>query len=383
MKHIILNKFKSTVLKRSILLYLLFAGLLIAVVASKKNLHVDEVLTYGLSNYHDINITPVDGKTYVPAESFFLDYVTASEKTRFCYEYVWENQIRDTHPPMYYALVHTISSFFPGKYSIWYAGAINIFFALLTFCVVRRIVRELTQNEGAVILVSVFLIFSAGILSAVSFFRMYVMAMFEVTLVTLLFVRAVKRENYANTWKFYCSLIAISVFGALTHYYFIVYLFFLCLIYGIYLLSRRKFRETGFFMLSMAVSGGLSVAVFPGMIKHMFLEDGHRGQQSRENLMQNSISEYFERLKGFYSFINGQIFGNVLTYIVIACLILFVFYCWNKKGGGKLERKFALYGTYHHRLGIGYGSGFMLFSADIKNGGIYYGQISDACLCRY
>lgn len=325
---------KSIVLKRSIILYLLFAGILIAVVASKKNLHVDEVLTYGLSNYHDVNITPVDGKTYNPSESFFFDYVTVGEKTRFQYEYVWKNQIRDTHPPMYYALVHTISSFFPGKYSIWYAGAINILFALLTFWAVRGLVCELTKNENAVILASIFFMFSAGILSAVSFFRMYVMAMSEVTLVTLLFVRAVKRENYANTWKFYFSLIAMSVFGALTHYYFIVYLFFLCLIYGVYLLSSRRVREMGFFILSMSVSGGLSVAVFPGMIKHMFLEDGHRGQESRENLMQSSLGVYLERLEDFYSFINEQIFGNALTYIIVACLVFVVFYRWNKLGGG-------------------------------------------------
>ena len=197
--------------------------------------------------------------------------------------------------------MHTICSLFPDRFSIWYTGIINIIFALLTLYVIRGLVYELVQSNEAVTLASVIFVFSAGILSSVTFLRMYVMTMFEVALVTLIFVRAAAK---GHTWKFYIQVIMISVAGALTHYYFIVYLFFICLFWGVHLLIGRRFRDAGLFMISMILSGGLSIAVFPGMIKHMFLKEGYRGQESIENLTRFSITEYGSRLREFYSFLN-------------------------------------------------------------------------------
>ena len=46
---------------------------------------------------------------------------------RFDYAQVYENQIIDaSHPPLYYALVHTVCSFFPGVFSKWLAYSINV-----------------------------------------------------------------------------------------------------------------------------------------------------------------------------------------------------------------------------------------------------------------
>lgn len=101
---------------------------------------------------------------------------------------VWDNQAGDVHPPLYYAIIHTVCSMFAGKFSIWYAGVVNIFFAVLTLWTVRHLVNELTQSSEAVMWGTVFFVLSEGVLSGVSFFRMYIMAMFEVTFVTWLFI---------------------------------------------------------------------------------------------------------------------------------------------------------------------------------------------------
>ncbi len=59
---------------------------------------------------------------------FYNNYFAVKKNERFDYRKVWKNQKNDVHPPIYYILLHTICSFFPGKFSWWYAGSINIFF---------------------------------------------------------------------------------------------------------------------------------------------------------------------------------------------------------------------------------------------------------------
>lgn len=308
---------RNSIKGKSIFVYILFVVLLIAVIENKKILHIDEVLTYGLANDEIGWMTPVNGQIYDPAADAWMEYVTVDDN-RFDYHMVWNNQAGDVHPPLYYALVHTICSLFAGKFSIWYAGAVNIVFAVLTLWVVRRMLNELTPSPEAVTFGSFAFILSAGILSAVSFLRMYIMAMFMVTFATWIFFRAIKK---GCNWKFYAAIIVTSVTGALTHYYFIVYLFFLCVAFGIYLLICKKYRDAILFIISMAGSGGMAVVIFPDMIRHMFLKDGYRGQQSINNLRNVDFYEYLMRLKIFYTFINEQVFGGILTYAVITILI--------------------------------------------------------------
>jgi len=74
--------------------------------------------------------------------------------------------------------LHTLCSFFPEKFSKWYAGIINIFFALLTLYILRKLVLNLTKNKEISNIVSFVFILSPGILSAISFFRMYIMECF-------------------------------------------------------------------------------------------------------------------------------------------------------------------------------------------------------------
>ena len=87
--------------------------------------------------------------------------------------------------------LHTICSFFPEKFSKWYAGSINIFFALLTLYTSRKIVLNLTNNKEICNIVSFAFILSPGILSAISFFRMYIMAMFFTTLLTYIIIEEI------------------------------------------------------------------------------------------------------------------------------------------------------------------------------------------------
>ena len=213
---------RQKISKRSLLCYTLFVAMCVFIILLKKQMHVDEYISYGSANHiGNLHIDVEDCKTYTLSDTPFLRYMAADRQDRFNYRNVWQNQAADVHPPLYYTILHTICSLFPGTFSFWYAGAVNIVFGVMTLYVLRRLLRAFCGNDAPVNLLSATYIVSAGVMSSISFFRMYVMAMFFVTLISLCFVEAVGKPLHA---RFYGAIAAVSVLGALTHYYFIVYL---------------------------------------------------------------------------------------------------------------------------------------------------------------
>ena len=106
----------------------------IAVFQTKQNFHGDEIWTYGLANgFYRPFITLQPGISLINKigqecdnagewidGEFFNDYITVDETDRFRYDSVVSNQAHDMHPPLYFAILHTISSFFPGSLRYFY-----------------------------------------------------------------------------------------------------------------------------------------------------------------------------------------------------------------------------------------------------------------------
>lgn len=301
----------------TIVLYLIFVLLMVVVVSLKTDYYIDEIYSYGLSNDTgaDINMTFEYDKTYTPGASLYWDYVEVQKGEQFDYASVWKNQKNDVHPPLYYAILHTICSVFPNTFSKWYAGGINIFSALLTLFLVRKIVLLMTDNKYIRELLSVVFILTNGMLGGVSFFRMYMMAMMWVTLLSYFFL---KQVDEAHNGRFYVKIGLVTVAGALTHYYVIVYAVLISCVYGIYLLWGRRIKETLFFVLTMIASGIVSVAIFPAMIQHIFF--GYRGTEAIQNL--SDKMSWWESVKAYYDFISQQMFGKMLGYIIVALVLL-------------------------------------------------------------
>lgn len=304
-------------------IYIGFLLILLVCMYGKKNLHTDEVSTYVLSNNtYDTSITvnPERNVTYEEPQEVWLQSMVVQEGQEFNYRNVWEKQSQDVHPPLYYALIHTICSVFAGTYSQWYAAGINILFAMLTLFVLRMLAKELTAQKEIVFLVSCFFMISSGVLSATTFLRMYIMAMFFTVLVSLLLVKGLKKRNPL----FYVALFAVSVVGALTHYYYIVYLFFVCLFFGIYLLYKRQWGAAVCFVLTMCLAGGASVAIFPDMLAHS-LGGGYRGEETLQNLAELSPMVFFSRLKTCYTIVDVQLFGGFfIVFVTVAAILTYI-----------------------------------------------------------
>lgn len=312
--------------------YIVYTIFMIVLLFSKQELYVDDVYAYTLSNNTDgITISPEDGYTYFPAEDAYLESMTVKVGRQFDYANVWQQQANDVHPPLHYAILHTICSFFPGKYSIWFAGSINIVFALLTLWIARKIVRMLTGDEVIVTIISIFLMASAAILSIIALLRMYTMAMFFTILLSYLFLRGIRTEKRA--WRFYLALCLFSVASVLTHYYLIIYVVAACCLFGVYLLYSKKYKETLFFCGTMLLAAGIAILIFPTMIYHIF--SGYQGAGVM-NTIKNGSGAFKSNFKEYYSFINGWAFGGCLPYLLAAMLLISVggLLVSRKRGGG-------------------------------------------------
>ncbi len=311
----------------SISIYVTFLLVTAILFVNKTNMHIDEMLSYTLANNEGIVMDFEENKTYVPAEQVYLQNLVVNNAfEQFNFATVWKNQTNDVHPPLYYLILHIICSYNAGKFNIWYAAIINIFLGILTLHVLRKFMYLFISDKVIVEFCSILYILSPGILQNVSFLRMYVLAMFWVTLTAYLFVRLHEEKV---SWKLWLQIGFVAIAGALTHYYCIIYLCATCLIVGICMLIERRWKDILTLFACMAVSAVMSVSVFPAMVQHMF--SGYRGTESIENLTKGTGAEYWERIKSFYGFMNDQTCGGILGGILLLALGFLLFVVIDKK----------------------------------------------------
>lgn len=306
--------------------YLICLVVAIWIVETKDNYHIDEIFTYGLSNHQYVDTTEmrvVEGKRYEPAGNAWYDYMVVQPDGRFDYANVWKNQREDVHPIFYYVLVHTISSFFPEQFSRWFAGSVNVIFLLLTLYAVRKLIDSFTQDKKIIFAVSVYFSLCGGIILATEMFRMYIVAMFFVTLLTELFIRLYKScYGRESDRMLYAKIIMASVLGALTHYYVIVYLVLLCIVYSILILIEKKLGDFAKLVGCMVTSAVGAVIIFPAMLGHFFVSD--RGKQSMEGLVESSLQNYIVDLQDYAAFLNEYLFGGMALLVLLILFVLLV-----------------------------------------------------------
>lgn len=319
MTKINLNK-RNNFIKIAFILFLIFHISYMVIWGTKKiNYHVDEYYTYGLANNRG-SIEPVleDGKIY-KNDTVFLDYLAPDESERFDYTIVWENQAKDVHPPLYYIFVHTICSFFPNVFNKWEALSLNLVFLIIVDTLVYFTAMSLMENPWSSFWTMVLNGMTVLCLNMTLFLRMYVLMTVFVLSVTLLFL---KYWNHSFDKTFYILLFCLSVGGALTQYYFLIYLFFSVLVFETVRLAQQRWgKETVFTLLTLTGSGVVSIMIFPAMLEQIF-GNGYRGQEAFNNA--RTLTDSPRHIIKYANIINNEIFGGwgIAILIFAACFII-------------------------------------------------------------
>lgn len=249
----------------------------------RQGFFLDEIYTYGLSNSNCLPfLTGYDPTVWQhwTSGADLLQYVTVQPGQAFQYGSVWYNQAQDVHPPLYYALVHTVSSFFPGQFSFWYAEVVNLAAYAVTLVALFLLARRFLQDRWSALAVLVLYGFGlAGIENAV-YLRMYmVMAMWSVLSLYLhhrLLTAPRTRPGLL------AALFCVTCLGALTQYYFILLSFFLAALTCLVLWRRRGLRAALPYALCMLLAIGAMLAIFPAVFTQLF-GGGHMGSSTLEN----------------------------------------------------------------------------------------------------
>ena len=291
----------------------MIAALLFCV--SKRAFHVDESLSFALANH------PTGWVTYDPQgwfdKTFFSNYGVTDAP--FNYGRVYNNQLWDVHPPLYYDVLHTICSFFPYRFTAWFGLVINIGCFLVTLILIYATIYKLTKNDLLGSLSVLVYGLNKYILDDVIFIRMYAMSAMWILFFVYLAIKIIE-EDKKHYWN-YILLLASTICGGLTHYHFYFIAGSMCLIIGIYLILTKQWQKLICSFVSVLVGGLLNLYLFfPATFRHLSSAHAVNAENAMQNLSINfsSVDWYIKNSGGYILFV----MGSVLLFATIGKKIL-------------------------------------------------------------
>lgn len=241
--------------------------------AQKNAFLTDEFYTYGLSNsYYKPFLCSEKWHAY-PNNVWltgdeFKYYLRTNKDTAFSFGSVMYNLSQDTTPPVYYIVLHMVSSVFAGSFSWWWAFCINILCFAAAQILLYKIFALYAPGSGLPLYICGFWGFTLSALYAVVYVRMYAMLDMFVLLYIYLLARLLKKQRPSVG-----ELLAVmltAVFGGLTHYLFFLFAFFYTGLCCLYFIAKKRLAML--FGTSAAALAGVAAAfaAFPAAVKNIF-----------------------------------------------------------------------------------------------------------------
>ena len=273
----------------------------------KQGYHEDELLTYNLANSSkQLNI----GGWSTPDD--MNEYLAVYPGHRFDYAQVVQNQIIDaSHPPFYYALVHTVCSFFPEVFSKWLAFVINLAMMAGALIMLFKIGKRVTDNNLYALIATGGYALSIACITTTIYLRMYA----SLTFFVLTFINLTiwfYEQKKVRLWQ--CAvLLPVVILGILTQYYFILCAGLTGLVYMIFSIKDKKIRNFLLYAATAFIGAGIAMAIYPHIIQNVL--GGNRGLGSL-NLSIDAVT------------IVTYVFYKIGTYIQVLSKDLFLNQIW-------------------------------------------------------
>lgn len=301
---------------------------------NKAGFFVDEYFSFLNANLRPDELDAIKESginTYSGKELINICLISKSEE-RFNYREVWKNQEVDTHPPLYYAILHTVCSFTMTHLDMMTIGiGVNIVIALLTYFVLVKLINIFVENESVAAVYAFLYGISFSFINCFLFVRMYLLLTFFTILFLYLLCSYIEQEQYPA--MFYIKLFAIICAGMLTQYYFGIYLAFSCMTVLPYLLYKKQYKNLLIGMVTVLCAIFCFYLIFPKGMNHIF--SGDRGTQAINNAMTSNL---LKNIRSMFRIVNAQVFGNCVYLIGTIILLLFVISIYNcKKNNKKLN----------------------------------------------
>lgn len=336
----------------------------------KQGFHEDEIFSYGSSNYRYDNVYRPYGYAEASQDVFYnqvwnsknkitniknyffhydtlkkdetlskeipifrqkedaLTYLTIGKGDVLNYFSVYYNQARDVHPPLFYFLVHFVSTIFYGQFSKYIIFTINLVFFVGTLWIIKKIMEKLDIKKMAI---PTMILYGAsmGCISTVMFQRMYMMLTFFSVLYLYLTIKFVQ-EDFKIEKKY--PWIFTILFGFLTQYYFCIYIVFVFLLVSAYLLTKKEYQKLGRYFLVHVIAAVIGILFYPASIYHIFFS--YRGLGDGREVAKPIIQSCIYYFSQIY-----KLFGmkHLLFLILVLYFILIL------KNKAKIDQKKIFY----------------------------------------
>lgn len=291
----------------------------------KQGFHYDENYSYYSTN-STYGLWPTDHE-WKSTEEIKSEYMVLPGES-LSLGMVKTNQGYDVHPPLYYYVLRIVCFFSKGIFSKWQGLAINLVLYFICLLLLYRITDIVSDHDRYVNLFTMAIFgLSPGYLSTVTFIRMYVMLTMFCFILLLTAVKCVRDDTW-DLKRAYIPTVIVTCLGFLTHYYFMVFAFFVAAYVCIYLVIRSKTRKAAFiYGGSVCLGMALAVAYYPVCLSHIF--SGYRGTESTQAFM--DMSNTADRFEFFVGMLNDYTFSGMFYILILVGLLLYMFYSYRRK----------------------------------------------------
>lgn len=302
-----------TILIIQIVVYIIMGSL-------KTYIHMDEAYSIGLTNYNKIDITSnEDFYDNWHNKEYYEDYLSIGEDEVTNLKPVYENQKNDVHPPFYYLLLRIASSFSLDKFSKWPGIILNIIILTLSNILVYKILNIIMKNKKislSICLVNGLVISS---IESLTFIRMY--ALNSLILLFIAYIHLINFRKYKLDIKSLILMGSIALIASLTHYYNVIYIGVIFLIYIIKFIKNKQYKNLLKYLIVMIIAAIASLLIFPHSISHIFM--GYRGQGVLSAF--NNPTQMAINLCAFTFIITQKVFNGML-WLILAIFIIKIVY---------------------------------------------------------
>lgn len=252
--------------------------------------------------------------------SYYTNLLTVAKDHQFQYDKVLENCILTQRTPLYYHVLHTVSSIF-GSFHLYRLGFfINIVFLFSTaFCLLtmgKKYFHSSFAGLGAALMYSL----SLGCFSSMMCATPYIMVSFFLVLTARIHL-AILRKNTTPIYL-YQAIVFVNVIGNLTDYSYLLFAILLsfCFIAALALLRRPK--EIFYYMAFQLASLLVTVLIYPATILHISTIAIESAQQF---LYDFHWTAFLASCTTNLNVLNSQLFMHtgVLLFFVLLLLLIF------------------------------------------------------------
>lgn len=288
--------------------------------------YVNEIAKQPEDNSILLTASDYNNKTWIE-RSYYTNLLSVAKDNHFQYDRVLENCILSQRAPIYYALLHTVSSIFGSLHLYRLGFSINVLFLFFTAFCMLTMGKKYFHSSFAGLAAALMYSLSLGCFSSMVCATPYIMVSFFLIL-TMRIHLSILRKNTTPIYL-YEALALVNVIGNLTDYSYILFVILLCLCFIVALTLLHRPKEILCYVIFQLASVLVTVLIYPAAILHVStiaiqvfhqLKHNFQKEEFRQNCMVN------------LNIVSSQLFMHTGILLFFVLLLLVVFAIFLKRG---------------------------------------------------